>query len=30
MQEEIEVSQEDLNNEMKKREREEYYEDKLL
>ena len=30
MQEEIEVSQEDLNNELKKREREEYYEDKLL
>ena len=30
MQEEIEISQEDLNNELKKREREEYYEDKLL
>lgn len=30
MQEEIRISQEDLNNEMKRREREEYYEDKLL
>ena len=30
MQEEIEISQEDLNNELKKKEREEYYEDKLL
>ena len=30
MENEIIISQEDLNNEMKKREREEYYEDKLL
>ena len=30
MQEEIEISQEDLNNELKKKEREEYNEDKLL
>ena len=30
MQKEIGISQEDLNNEMKKRDREEYYEDKLL
>lgn len=30
MEEEIQMSQEDLNNEMKRREREEYYEDKLL
>ena len=30
MEDEIKISQEDLNNEMKRREREEYYEDKLL
>ena len=30
MEDEIIITQEDLNNEMKKREREEYYEDKLL
>ena len=30
MEDDIIISQEDLNNEMKKREREEYYEDKLL
>ena len=30
MEDEIEISQEDLNNEMKKLERVEYYEDKLL
>ena len=30
MEDEIEISQEDLNNEMKKLERREYYEDKLL
>ena len=30
MKEEDEISQEDLNNEIKNREKEEYYEDKLL
>ena len=30
MEDEIKISQKDLNNEMKRREREEYYEDKLL